>query len=152
MKRVLNAEILQQYPDDSIGGKAKNLAELSGLGLNVPQWIVLSQQTLKTYSDEKGNLSLPSDLITEICSHFSDSNFLAVRSSALDEDGGDFSFAGLFETKLFVRKDNLSKHIQEVWLSSFAERVQLYREKNGLKHLNGLGSPKIGKEARRPFP
>ena len=139
MKRVLNAEILQQYPDDSIGGKAKNFAELSGLGLNVPQWIVLSQQTLKTYSDEKGNLSLPSDLITEICSHFSDSNFLAVRSSALDEDGGDFSFAGLFETKLFVRKDNLSKHIQEVWLSSFAERVQLYREKNGLKHLNGLG-------------
>ncbi len=139
MKSVLTAALLQQNPDSSIGGKARNLSELSHLGLNVPHWIVLSQQTLKTYSDEKGKLNLPSNLIAEICSHFSDTDFLAVRSSALDEDGGDFSFAGLFETKLFVRKDNLAEHIQEVWLSSYAERVQLYRQKNGLKQLNGLG-------------
>lgn len=139
MNSVLTAEILQQNPDNSIGGKARNLCELSGLGLNVPHWVVLSQQTLKPYSDEKGNLDLPGELISEICSHFSNSDFLAVRSSALDEDGGDFSFAGLFETKLFVRKDNLAEHIREVWKSSFAERVQLYREKNGLKQSNGLG-------------
>jgi len=139
MRRVLTADILRQFPDHSIGGKARNLAELSNLGLNVPDWIVLSQQTLAALSDKKGNLNLPGELLDEICSHFFDTDFLAVRSSALDEDGGDFSFAGLFETKLFVTKDNLEERIQEVWLSSFAERVQLYREKNGLKQLSGLG-------------
>lgn len=139
MKRVLNAGILQQYPDPSIGGKARNLSELSNLGLNVPHWIVLSQHLLKEFSDDQGTLTLPDDLLDEIRSHFSDTDFLAVRSSALDEDGGDFSFAGLFETKLFVRKDNLAEYIQEVWASSYAERVQLYREKNGLKQMNGLG-------------
>lgn len=139
MNRILTAEILRNKTDHSIGGKARNLAELSNLGLNVPYWIVLSRETVKTFSDEAGNLELPSDLLDEICSHFSDSDFLAVRSSALDEDGGDFSFAGLFETKLFVRKDQLEENIQEVWHSSFAERVQVYREKNGLNHTSGLG-------------
>ena len=139
MKLVLTAELLKQNPDHSIGGKARNLAELSNLGLNVPYWIVLSQQTLMSFSAENGKLTLPPELLDEVCSHFSDTDFLAVRSSALDEDGGDFSFAGLFETKLFVRKDNLKEQIQEVWSSSFAERVQVYREKNGLKQLKGLG-------------
>ncbi|MDF3028378.1 MAG: phosphoenolpyruvate synthase [Fluviicola sp.] len=131
--------MLRQHPDPSIGGKAKNLSELSNLGLNVPHWVVLSQQLLKDFSDDTGKLTLPADLLDEIQTHFSDADFLAVRSSALDEDGGDFSFAGLFETKLFVRKENLAEQIQEVWKSSFAERVQLYREKNGLKQSNGLG-------------
>ncbi len=139
MKYVLRAELLQQHSHHSIGGKARNLAELSNLGLNVPKWIVLSQQTLMAFSDEKGKLTLPAELLDEVCSHFLDTDFLAVRSSALDEDGGDFSFAGLFETKLFVRKDNLEEQIQEVWMSSFAERVQSYRQNNGLKHLTGLG-------------
>lgn len=139
MNNVLTAETLRNKMDHSIGGKARNLAELSHLGLNVPHWIVLSRETLKPFSDEEGNLQLPAELLEEVCAHFSGSDLLAVRSSALDEDGGDFSFAGLFETRLFVRKDKLEEHIGEVWRSSFAERVRLYREKNGLKHSLGLG-------------
>ncbi|MNJ91929.1 Chondramide synthase cmdD [compost metagenome] len=139
MNKIITAENLRYTTDHSIGGKARNLAELSHLGLNVPHWIVLSRETLIAFSDESGNLKLPGDLLDAIRAHFSDSDFLAVRSSALDEDGGDFSFAGLFETKLFVRKEELETHIQEVWRSSFAERVQIYREKNGLKHQSGLG-------------
>lgn len=139
MKNVLTAADLRNETGRSIGGKARNLAELSNLGLNVPYWVVLSRETLHAFSDEQGNLQLPADVVNEVRSHFSDSDFLAVRSSALDEDGGDFSFAGLFETRLFVRKEELETHIQDVWRSSFAERVQLYREKNGLKHQAGLG-------------
>ncbi len=62
-----------------------------------------------------------------------------MRSSALDEDGGEFSFAGLFESKLFVTAETLAQSIQEVWSSAFSERVRLYREKNRLKSEPGLG-------------
>lgn len=139
MKKVLTAENLRNKTAHAIGGKVANLAELSNLGLNVPSWVVLSRDTLNAFSDEAGNLQLPADVLEEIRAHFSGSDFLAVRSSALDEDGGDFSFAGLFETKLFVRKDELEEPIREVWRSSFAERVQVYREKNGLRQQTGLG-------------
>lgn len=139
MNNILTAANLHHETGNTVGGKARNLAELTNLGLNVPHWIVLSRETLSSYSDEAGNLHLPADLFSEIASHFPGSDFLAVRSSALDEDGGDFSFAGLFETRLFVRIDELEKNIAEVWHSSFAERVQVYREKNGLQHQPGLG-------------
>ena len=140
MKRsVLTAVLLEEQLDNSIGGKAKNLFHLTSLGLNVPRWIVIPQSYLINLANDEGTLHIPDELIESILSEFDSNQFLAVRSSALDEDGGDFSFAGLFETKLFVTKNNLKEQIQEVWKSAFSERVQLYRKTNNLAPSNGLG-------------
>jgi len=139
MESYLTPQQVLETPNAGVGGKASNLAILSGIGCNVPTWIVLPKPLLQQFSDASGNLSIPSELIDTLLNEFPENSFLAVRSSALDEDGGEFSFAGLFESKLFVTAETLKHSIREVWSSAFSERVQLYREKNGLKSEPGLG-------------
>ncbi len=61
-----------------------------------------------------------------------------MRSSSTDEDGADFSFAGQFESYLYVTKNRLEERIKQVWISSFSERVFQYRQNNGLPPVFGL--------------
>lgn len=58
--------------------------------------------------------------------------FVAVRSSARDEDSEDHSFAGLHDSLLFVRRDGLLAAIRKVWSSAFSERALGYRLRGGL--------------------
>ncbi len=63
---------------------------------------------------------------------------LAVRSSGVDEDGGDASFAGLFHTCLNVRGvEALLEAIRRCWLSAEEARVLEYRAHRGLR-MGGL--------------
>lgn len=64
--------------------------------------------------------------------------FFAVRSSAADEDGGDFSFAGQFESHLFVTAETLEENIRKVWLSAYSERVRQYRASNKISSKHGI--------------
>ncbi len=59
---------------------------------------------------------------------------LAVRSSALGEDRGDFSFAGQYATQLNVapQLDDLWAAIKKVWASLFNPEVWEYCRKNDL--------------------
>ena len=50
----------------------------------------------------------------------------AVRSSAVDEDGTDHSFAGIFETKLGVRASDLEGAVRACFASMFDLRVLRY--------------------------
>src|SRR5206468_890204 len=53
---------------------------------------------------------------------------VAVRSSAVEEDGRTLSFAGQFETALNVTGlDRVSEQIRRCWASLFSERAMLYR-------------------------
>ncbi len=62
---------------------------------------------------------------------------LAVRSSALDEDGQAFSFAGLHDTVLDVRTpDGLQSAVRQCWASGWSDRAIAYRRKRG-----GDGAP-----------
>ena len=58
--------------------------------------------------------------------------FVAVRSSALDEDGTERSFAGCLDTSLFVRgADDVMNAVVNCWCSAFSERSLAYRAARG---------------------
>ncbi|HEY6161462.1 MAG TPA: PEP/pyruvate-binding domain-containing protein [Bacteroidia bacterium] len=142
---------ISQTKNLTIGGKAKNLFRLQEIGLNVPQWIVIPQETLQEVVPEEiqggsreGILShlnsfmIPQRFIDDIAAQFPNTIYFAVRSSAIDEDGNDFSFAGQFESYLYVTKDDLAEHIKKVWCSAFSERVFQYRQNNKLQQHFGI--------------
>ncbi len=137
--------------DSDIGGKAKNLFRLTGMGIRVPKFIVLPQAALtallpqeilhsdyKTITDFIQQIHIPQNTIEDIVSKFPGTKYFAVRSSAMDEDNTDFSFAGQFESYLFVTKENLEDRIKSVWCSAFSERVIEYRKNNNLQHTSGI--------------
>ena len=53
-------------------------------------------------------------------------NLAAVRSSAIEEDGADMSYAGMFETELGVSSRNLEVAVRRCFASKFDSRVFLY--------------------------
>jgi phosphohistidine swiveling domain-containing protein len=79
----------------------------------------------------------PEDLCREIQSHLSGSGeeFFSVRSSALQEDSRANSFAGLFNTSLFVRPADVPAHVLECWLSVFEPGILGYCRRNRIDPL-----------------
>jgi protein-tyrosine-phosphatase/phosphohistidine swiveling domain-containing protein len=61
---------------------------------------------------------------------------LAVRSSAVDEDGADAAFAGAGDTHLYVTPSELLPHVKEIWASLWNPRALLYRQTKGLATTN----------------
>ena len=123
-----------EIPASIYGGKAANLSELVNAGFNVPPGFVLSPND-GAYMDSPSilNRSDPNffqNLIYEICGGFP----VAVRSSAIGEDGDGFSFAGQYDTvlNLFTVEDVI-KAIKEVAASAENDRVQAYQEANNLE-------------------
>ena len=57
---------------------------------------------------------------------------VAVRSSALAEDGPLHSFAGQFESFLMVRPDDVPAKVAAIWQSAFSARVRAYCEQHRL--------------------
>ena len=148
---IITSQQAERIDQFTIGGKARNLFRLKELGLTVPNWIVIPQEVLlqlvpesfhtadyATIVDFIRQLEIPEHYLTQILSEFPDSTYFAVRSSALDEDGSDFSFAGQFESHLFVTKENLAENIRKVWISAFSDRVSQYRSTNQLTQSFGL--------------
>jgi rifampicin phosphotransferase len=58
---------------------------------------------------------------------------LAVRSSALDEDGAAASFAGVHETELGCTADGVAAAIQRCWLSLWSSTAVAYRARRNLR-------------------
>lgn len=56
----------------------------------------------------------------------------AVRSSALDEDGSIASFAGLHETELGRRADEIEGAVRRCWASLWSQPAVAYRTRRGL--------------------
>ncbi len=64
---------------------------------------------------------------------------VAVRSSALDEDGAERSFAGCLDTSLFVRgADAVRAAVAGCWRSAFSERSLTYRAAHGALDMDGI--------------
>lgn len=121
-------------------GKAGSLKFLKSVGLNVPNFTVIEHDQFVSAGDnilfqklleaiDKGN----SDQVTLRAQAFVETVHLnlnfnnklyAVRSSALMEDSPDNSFAGIFETKLFVT--DIESAVKEVWLSLFQNKALQY--------------------------
>ncbi|HET6993303.1 MAG TPA: PEP/pyruvate-binding domain-containing protein, partial [Bacteroidia bacterium] len=134
-----------------VGGKAKNLFRLVEIGMNVPKFIVIPQEVLVSLVPEEirnsdykriiefiRQIDIPENSIRKIIAEFLGVDYFAVRSSAIDEDGSEFSFAGQFESHLFVTKETISEKIKSVWCSAFSERVYEYRKNNKLDQKFGI--------------
>lgn len=136
----------------NIGGKARNLKTMCDNGFKVPEWICLSEEffmdcigksiqsesNLETIKNAIAQFTFSDSQKEEILKAIPAASFYAVRSSVADEDGSEFSFAGQFNSYLFVTKEELFENIKLVWLSAFSERVLEYRKTNGLQINKGI--------------
>jgi rifampicin phosphotransferase len=142
------AEEARKY---TLGGKAGNLFHLKAFGLNVPKWMVIPQEWLSEQIPEGLKeadslalqsfiqaLEMPDILLNEAADYFPGVRFFAVRSSGSDEDGAEFSFAGQFESELFVSLANLKEKVKTVWASAYSDRVMAYRKNNKLGKSSGI--------------
>jgi pyruvate,water dikinase len=111
---------LHQIDSEPVGGKAAGLARLTKLGLRVPDgFVVLGAAPGR----------LPEGL-DEAYARLGGA--VAVRSSALDEDGAEASFAGQYETVLGVQGAAAVREAVERCLASAeSARAGAYRERLG---------------------
>ena len=127
-------------------GKAGSLKFLESIELNVPDFTIITHEEFTSWGDGmilqklyqallQGNealaeqeakafiqsVKIPEARLLNRTEH----SYYAVRSSASVEDSPDNSFAGIFETKLFVA-DHLEQSIKEVWGSLFSPKALHY--------------------------
>ncbi len=160
--------VLREGGIQELGGKALALLRLEQAGLPVPPWFVippsafiaslttasLTREHAEALASEKFE-QLKSDLLSlkpsddvqrEIADALRDlsgeGSRFAVRSSAVDEDGSQHSFAGQFDTFLFVDPDGISSKVAAVWRSGFSERILEYRRQRGLSRAS-FGAPAV---------
>lgn len=105
------------------GGKAANLARAIDAGLPVPPGFVVSSEVCG---------KMTSKLSNEILKAYDNlgSHYVAVRSSAINEDGHEASWAGQLETYLNVDKPNLISRIEDCWTSTDSARAKAYAKHN----------------------
>ena len=140
-----------------MGGKAASLSLLAGTGMKIPAWFVITpgafeaslstaqrrallraegQDELQEFFDR---VSPAPQVLDEVEKGFAtlgcDTRFVAVRSSGVQEDGVEHSFAGQFESYLSVTRKRLPARISDVWRSGFSERLLAYRRENDLEGL-----------------
>jgi rifampicin phosphotransferase len=113
----------------AVGRKAAVLGELMAAGFAVPDGAVVAVQTLAGTGEDPRLADLATDL-AEIVDLIGPGPY-AVRSSGIDEDRGDASYAGQYETVLNVSADELSAAVMHCWSSASAERVRVYRAGSG---------------------
>lgn len=126
-------------------GKYGSLQFLKSLNINVPDFSVITHEEFVSNGDDVLLDALLSTLETNDfemilmkARAFAESvdipaeklitkpgTYYAVRSSALLEDSPEHSFAGIFETKLFVATD-IEAAIKEVWVSLFQPKALQY--------------------------
>lgn len=130
-------ELLKRY---SVGGKAENLFRMKGCGFAVPDWVVIPEETLATAFSNGTDSDDPrlNTLAAAIAEHFRGTEYFAVRSSAQGEDGADFSFAGMFESFLYVPSSLLGTHIIKVYHAAKSERIKSYCHSNNIKYSGGI--------------
>ncbi len=160
---LITEKSTESYAKRQAGGKGYNLFLLSGAGFPVPRWVVLGahyfrvfrqnngvmEKITETLSD-KSNLAIVAEKVRQIIltSPFPPevedaarkayrqvgAPRIAVRSSGLDEDSAQHSFAGQLSTYLHVRSEEEAlEKLRECWASGFSERCLSYRIQNGME-------------------
>ncbi|TNF87869.1 MAG: phosphoenolpyruvate synthase [Gammaproteobacteria bacterium] len=142
---------------EQIGAKAAALSALAGNDVSIPDWFVVSPAAFDdslspdkrralgeiTTTTRGENLladiepaeSIMQAVLAAYDAIAPDGARIAVRSSAIDEDGLKFSFAGQLESYLQIERETLALHIGKVWQSAFSPRLIAYRRQNGLTNL-----------------
>jgi pyruvate,water dikinase len=120
---------LAEASDTSVfGSKAVGLGDAIRDGLPVPPGVALSGPVVEAVaSEDAGAITQVADAIRELQVP------LAVRSSAVDEDGQDASFAGQHLTVLNVPSiDEVPSALRDIWWSANSDSAITYRQRVGL--------------------
>jgi len=125
-----------------LGKKGLGLFSMAKAGLKIPRtwsvpvWVMQEccSGSFETHSTDSQSYTLPNGLIDAIENIFGQHHgSWFVRSSGLEEDGDEQSFAGQFASFGGLKtKEELQSAIKEVWKSYFSEAVQSYRQDNTL--------------------
>lgn len=120
-----------------VGGKAANLSKLASR-FRVPPGFCVTAEELDGLSDTA--VSLPEGIQRELAGAYEAlgqrcgqaSPGVAVRSSAIDEDGASASFAGQLETFLnIVSPEAVAEAVMRCYRSAFSARAMSYRHSKG---------------------
>jgi pyruvate, water dikinase len=131
---------LRRADSSAFGGKSATLGELIEAGIPVPPGFGVSATAFRAAGitgDQEAirRAPIPDDVRAEVSARYAelgDDIPVAVRSSALDEDAEDATFAGQQETILWVRgADAVCEAMRECWASLFSEPAVAYRERLG---------------------
>lgn len=114
-------------PLEELGGKAFALAALARAGFEVPPWFVV-----RSGVEGVADAALADEIAQALATLAPDGTLVAVRSSAVDEDGAGHSFAGQLESHLDVAPADVWARVQDVWASGRSERMAAYRKEHGL--------------------
>ena len=103
-----------------VGGKGVGLAKLIAYGFTVPDFFVVTAGTDLYEKDFAAELDCFAANLN--CQEF------AVRSSSVNEDGKNDSFAGQYSTKLNVKRQDLLEAVREVAFSCRNSHVKKYAQ------------------------
>jgi pyruvate,water dikinase len=120
---------LAKVRDDAIfGSKAVGLGEAARGGLPLPPGVALSGSIVEAVAaGEERAIKKVARSVRPLHGP------LAVRSSAVDEDGAEASFAGQHLTLLNVpSSDRVSSAVREIWWSANSDSAITYRKRVGL--------------------
>lgn len=118
----------------TVGGKAASLSRLAA-AYTVPPGFAIPATSLAVAASELARGTVPHPLRDELDAAYDrlGGGRVAVRSSALDEDGAEHSFAGLHETFLNVEgADAVAEAVVLCFASGFTQRALDYRQHVGL--------------------
>ena len=124
----------------AVGNKAGRLALLSHSGFNVPEFFVINPcAAILSGQDEDGPVVIDCDMaaraaieiaLRDFCA---EGSLVAVRSSSIEEDDAQNSFAGQLDSFLCVPSSDVCARVIDVWQSAFSERIRSYRESREVK-------------------
>jgi pyruvate,water dikinase len=106
------------------GNKAARLAELRAAGFRVPAFFVIGSHA----SQEVCRTALHTEISKAASRLCQDGAQVAVRSSSVEEDGSQNSFAGQFDSFLHVAPCDITNHAYKVWDSAFSDHIEVYRQ------------------------
>ncbi len=132
MNGLIDASAAVEAAPDIVGGKGRQLGQLHGDGLPVPDFFVIPA----CWSSLRGR-PLPQSFVALLAEALRVRGWattpLAVRSSAVGEDAAEASFAGIYRSLLNVTGvDALVAAVGAVWDSLDTPTAKAYRERLGV--------------------
>lgn len=114
-----------------VGGKSAHLGDLRAAGFPVPPGFAVTARALDVRAPEAVEHGLAEEAASAIRAAYAqlgDDVPVAVRSSAIAEDGADASFAGVQDTYLWIRgADAVLEAVCRCWGSYFNDEAVAYR-------------------------
>ncbi|MBM4203882.1 MAG: hypothetical protein FJ194_06995 [Gammaproteobacteria bacterium] len=136
MEWILPLERINLKSVSSTGGKAARLGALLQAGFNVPGGFLITAEAFQLHHPVLLEEAPPPPVLVPafrtalaeaFTRHFEPGEAVAVRSSAIDEDGAGMSFAGQHATYYWIGADRLEQAVMDCWRSLWSPAAHAYR-------------------------